>query len=246
MAGTNSRIHGYNDVYRNVKGLNFYSFDLEKNGPSKFINKKVNIVKSQDSIYDHQGHIVPQGMLNRILDPLMNEMAKCKDDQAVKDFIEKKKATCPWLKLVYDYGISIKAPMFDFTQSDSEDKVGNFFAIVTWNPVNICRAPEDTKRNQLPDADKRTNYPGENIDEQVADYLGNPAHKSAQGVNAAWLTSLQTLINETKKNNKNINDFISAYINECCKTLSGQQKSGIGYYSFPWKKDTKGVLFPDN
>jgi hypothetical protein len=237
MAGTNSRIHGYNVVYRNEKGLNFYSFNVEKNGPSKFINQKVNIVKSQDNIYDHQGHIVPQGMLNLILDPLMNEMAKCKDDQAIKDFIEKKKDTYPWLKLIYDYGFYIKAPMFDFTQSDSEDKVGNFFAIVTWNPVNICRAPEDSSRK---------NYPADKIDEQVADYLGNPAHKSAQGVNATWLTSLQALITETNKNNKNINDFINAYVNECCKTLPGQQKSGIGYYSFPWKKDSKGVLFPDN
>lgn len=233
MAGTNSRIHGYNVVYQNEKGLNFHSFDLEKNGPSKFINNKVNIVGSGDYLYDHQGHIIPQGMLNRILDPLMTGMANCKDEKAVEVFIEKNKGTYPWLQLVYEYGRDIKAPMFFFTQSDSEDKVGNFFAIVTWNPINICRAPEDAKRNK---------YPGENIDEQVAAYLGNSAHQSAQGVNKAWLKSLQTLINGTKNNDKNIND----YINECCKALAAQKKSGIGYYSFPWKKDPKGVLSPDN
>lgn len=224
MAGKNDRIHGYNPIYRSEQPVKFHSFDMEKNGPSKFINRLVTIEDSSNKILDHQGHIVPQNMLDSVLNPLMKEMAKCNDIAQVENFIN----GSPWMKLVYDYGKKINAPIFDFDQKEPEDKVGNFFAIVTWNPVNLCRAPKD---------DERGKRPGQNVDIEVRDYLDN--HSKDQGVNTDWLSSLKTLNqNETDKNK------IEKYITQCCNTLSGQLKEGIGYYSFPWKYNAKKELIP--
>ncbi|PWN61244.1 hypothetical protein [Chryseobacterium viscerum] len=232
MKKSNERIHGYNAIYYNNAAPRFHSFDLVNKRPTNFINRQVSITSGENGILDHQGHIVPQNMLDLIVDPLIKEMGKCTDEDAVKNFINAQKNTYPWLQLVYDYGkqISDRTPMFDFDENDPEEKLRGFFSIVIWNPVNICRAPEDSRRN---------NYPVDKIDDQVATYLSK--HTAEQGVHAAWLLSLQTLI-ANKDNKKTLND----YINECCKTLSEQEKSGFGYYSFPWKKDSKGVLFPDN
>jgi hypothetical protein len=231
MAGKNNRIHGYNIIYRENQQTKFQSFSMEKNGPSSFINRVIAINNSNDKILDHQGHIVPQNMLDLILNPLMKDMAECKDETDVKNFIKRS----PWLELVYSYGKNIKAPMFDFSQKEPEDKVGNFFAIVTWNPVNICRAPEDAKRK-----DKNGKLvPGNKVDVQVRDYLAN--HRDEQGVNTDWLTSLQTLKEDETDKKK-----LENYIIQCCNILAGQEKKGIGYYSFPWEysEDKNNPLIP--
>ena len=224
MAGDNDRIHGYNPIYRVQKPVNFHSFDLDsKTKPTNFIYQKVSIDGPGVAVDDHQGHIVPQKTLNIVLNPLMESMAKsCKNLPDVKNFIKNS-----WMQSVYDYGEKIGAPMFDFEDSDPETKVGGFFSIVTWNPVNICRAPEDKKRNGVP---------GNTIDTQVEQYLA--AHKDQQGVNTAWLSSLQTLMKDDKNKDK-----ITDYIVKCSDTLSGQLTKGIGYYAFPWKY-TNNILNP--
>lgn len=224
MAGDDSRIHGYNAVYRTQQPVKFHSFELDnKNKPKNFIYQKITIDGLGAVVDDHQGHIVPQNTLNLVLNPLMKDMAKnCNTISQVENFIKNS-----WMQSVYDYGKKIGAPMFIFDDHDPETKVGGFFSIVTWNPVNICRAPEDKNRGGIP---------GETIDTQVEQYLAN--HQADQGVNAAWLSSLQSLM----KDSKNV-DKIKDYITKCSDTLSGQVNKGIGYYSFPWKYAGK-VLSP--
>lgn len=227
MAGNNDRIHGYNAVYRNNAGpVNFHSFDLNHGRPTNFIYRQVNIVGGGAPALDHQGHIVPQNILNVILNPLMVAMAAQSNNLGQALAFMNGPQGAPWMQLVYNYGLAIGAPMFDFDEADPEDKLGGFFSIVTWNPVNICRAPEDNRRNGVP---------GNNIDVEVVNYLNN--NQAAQGVNAPWLASLQALV--LNANNANI----TAYITACSNTLAGQQVAGIGYYAFPWQ-DNHGVLQP--
>lgn len=218
MAGEDDRIQGYNPIYRSENiSINFYSFDLNNNRPTKFINRIVNVIDNPNApILDHQGHIVPQNILNIILDPLMDDMAKeCNNLEEAKVYINNHNQ---WMTDVYDYGFAIGAPMFDFSEEDPENKVGGFFSIVTWNPINICRAPSDKERDGVP---------GNNIDTQVTTYLKN--NKEAQGVDQEWLDSLEQLIEEPDNR-----DYIENYITKCSATLADQINAGIGYYAFPW------------
>ncbi|MGI9580226.1 hypothetical protein ACR1PO_03330 [Chryseobacterium sp. RRHN12] len=228
MTGNNDRIHGFNIQYRSSTGpAHLHSFDWVGNCPTAFIKRKVPITGSQMPALDHQGHIVPQIMLDLILKPLLAEMAQdCYNPDDVNTFINKQ-VTFPWLKQVFHYGKAIGAPMFDFEEEDPGDRLGNFFSIVTWNPVNICRTPAD---------EPRSGYPHEAIDRQVINYLGH--HQAAQGVNPEWLLRLQNLTGNLSLANLN------AYIAACCLTLQGQLELGTGYYSFPWQ-DHNGILVPE-
>lgn len=227
MAGNDDRIHGCNTIYRNEHGAaNFYSFDLSQQGrPTNFRFQPVNIVGGGDVVLDHQGHIVPQNMLNIILDPLMENMAElCNNLDEAMDYIENH---AQWMTDVYTYGVAIGAPMFDFDEADPENKVGGFFSIVTWNPVNICRAPADNTRN---------GEPSNTIDAQVAAYLD--ANQVAHVVNAQCMASLNALMLHPDDGN-----YIEDYITQCSATLAGQQLAGIGYYAFPWVNNAN-VLSP--
>lgn len=218
MAGNNDRIHGFNAVYRDAS-TGFECFESMYGRPQRFNNRPINTIGARSGVLDHQGHIVPQNILNVVLDPLMTDMAAtCNNPADVADFI-KRRNDMPWLQSVFNYGTSIKAPMFSFESTEPEDKVGNFFSIVTWNPVNICRAPDDTHRGGLP---------GDSIDAQVVGYLNQ--NGAAQNINQEWFASLQAL-QANPTDITNINNYITA----CSNTLAGQQQNGIGYYSFPWQ-----------
>jgi len=218
MAGENDRIYSWSAVYRNPAGPeNFYSFE-RRNQP--FINRPVDIVNrdGREAAFDHQGHIVPQNILNRILDDQMVYMAaNCPDVASTVAYVTNP-ARPQWMRDAYDFGLTLGIEMFNFDNDNMENKFGTFFSIITWNPVNLCRAPSD---------DRRGGYPAEAIDEQVADYLR--AHQPEQGVNANWMTALDAVIANTN------DDTITDYLNACSATLNAQLVAGIGYYQFPWE-----------
>lgn len=216
MAGENDRIYSWNPIYRtDAEAENFFSF-LNRNG--QFINRQIQIIGGGDPALDHQGHIVPQNILNRILDVEMVNMASiCQDEEAAVAYVTDA-ARPQWMQDAYAYGNMLGIRMFDFDTNDNEDKFGTFFSIITWNPVNLCRAPSD---------DRRGGYPGNAIDTQVADYLRG--HQVEQHVNANWMIALDDIIANTN------NDTITAYLNACSATLDGQLTNGIGYYQFPWE-----------
>lgn len=213
MAGNNDRIYSYNPVYRNADGpARFYSFE-RRNG--QFINRQVQIVNPGDPALDHQGHIVPQNILNEVLDATMDYMyTHCPTPESAVQYVT---THAPWTLDTYNYGLHLNINMFDYDANDPEDRFGTFFSIVTWNPVNLCRAPGD---------DRRGGYPGNHIDEQVADYLRT--HQMEQGIDPDWMAALDQVIADASVEN------ITNYLNACCATLDYQLTDGIGYYQFPW------------
>lgn len=213
MAGNNDRIYSYNPVYCNSIGPErFYSFE-RRNG--QFINRPVEIINPGDPALDHQGHIVPQNILNEVLDATMDYMyTHCPTVESAVDYVTH---NAPWMLDTYNYGLRLNINMFDYDEDDPEDRFGTFFSIVTWNPVNLCRAPSD---------DRRGGYPVNNIDLQVANYLR--AHQMEQGVDPDWMAALDDVIANASVEN------ITNYLNACCATLDYQLTNGIGYYQFPW------------
>jgi hypothetical protein len=237
MPGSNDRIHGYSPIYRNP-GHNpnpqrLHSFDLQINGnPGAFINRLVNTPPGFPATLDHQGHIVPQNILNQELTLALNAMAIfCVNEHAnsagVQAFINTNGIGFPWLRDVFSYGQQIGAPMFDFEVDDIEDRFDGFFSIVTWNPINLCRAPSDDRRN---------GRPGNTIDIEVSNFID--ANQQAQGVDAAWVLTLNQLIANT--NFQNIKNYITA----CSQTLDWQLHNGVGYYTFDWALAPDGRLIP--
>ena len=223
MAGDNDRIHGYNQAFYGLNtdfALNNHSFGMENNRPTAFNNMQV--LGAQ--VLDHQGHIIPQNMLNRVLDPVANAMAACETLEEVVAFINDQQIEFPWLNTVLAYGNARGIPMFDF-EEEGQEKMDGFFSIITWNPINISRAPSDNDRG---------GYPGNEIDLQVRDRLAELPQ-----VNADWLGHLDQVIQNPDQQNLN------NYITSCSNSLNLAPDIVERYYRFEWVEQD-GVLVPAN
>lgn len=228
MAGVYDKIHGYNIIYRKeAKTLNHYSFDLTpQNSPTEFIRRSVKVINAQD-VYDFQSHIVSQKLLNTVLDKVMNNMAaQCKNLVEVIKFIQTNQAMYPWLRNAWQYTTKVKIPynrLFNFDKTTPEEKVGGFFSIIMWNPINICRAPHDEERG-------RTLAP--DIDKQIIEYLTlNPI-----GVSQLWLIAVNGLNNGTID--------VNQYITICSNILMMPTIQEKGYYTFSWERNQDNNLVP--
>lgn len=232
MAGKEDRVHGYNPKYRNVENSaenpQFAAFSLERAKPLKFeyhlaVQRERDPTRPLAYANDHQGHIVPQGLMNRVLDRLMLEMSKaCNTRDEVAAYITNHAA---WMKPALDYGeffnvlpgfFRFDAVHIDGNDERAEMRLGWLFSIITWNPVNICRAPQDQDRG---------NYPGERLDLEVRKYLG----KYPEKCDGAWLAALLRLPAEPA------NSDILDYLKVTTHTLTAQQSNANGYYAFPWE-----------
>jgi len=232
MAGNNNRVHGYNPLYQNPGPIpNFASFDMGAN-PGPFINRPVAQVPAP-TVFDHQGHIVSQQTMNLVLNDMMIEMSDVCDSAAdVNVYIAHPPHNAGWMADAVNYGNAFNIPMFDFTLpntlANAEDRVGNLFSIVTWNPVNICRAPSDDYRNGVP---------GNDLDALVLAWLNaNPG-----GVDAAWLAALNVL---NAAGAAPTIPQVRAYLAASTATLPGQQLAATGYYSFLWQANGIQGLVP--
>jgi len=244
MAGNTDNIHGWNPLYRDrdpypLPGNNFDSFLFNHGRPGNFNYRLV----AGTNVLDHQGHIVPQNILNIVLDPLMIAMSEaCNNAVDVVNFINNQIPPRPWLQQVLNYVNALQAPPIAAPETNffnwgtpvilndaanAETRVGGFFSIMTWNPVNICRAPVDAQRG---------NYPGNAVDVQVFTYLN--ANILAD---PACLTAIQNVINYP--NNAVV---IEAFLSACSATLAAQLIAGAGFYAFPWRANplAPGVLIP--
>lgn len=225
MAGTNDRVHGYNSLYRANDDSRFASFVLANGHPKNFIYRKVEGVNK----FDHQGHIIPQNIMNLVLNDMMIEMSDvCDNANDVLVYINHPPHNAAWLAPAYEYGVALGIPMFEWGRGPkesetldidyAEDRVGGLFSIVTWNPVNICRAPADDCRNGVP---------GNTIDTAVLAYLST----NDIGVNPGWLQAAQTLSQAVQLLTLN---SVRAYLAACTSTLTAQLTTATGYYAFPW------------
>lgn len=260
MAGNNDRIHGHNHHYQNlVENVQFNSFVKEGRrispfayasialmkvdaGEASIAMTKVDVGESRYGTLDHQGHIVPQGMMNRILDPIMLEMSEvCDNESHVLRYIQHPPHKAQWLKPALDYGKHFGMPLFDFdirhlagSLPKAEDRLGGLFSIVTWNPINICRAPEDRVRG---------NYPGESLDDKVRQqllaYRNSLCPTWLNALDSTWLTALTKLPGQPSE------DQVRAYLDAATATLAQQRDKPLGYYRFPWVKVAGDILVPE-
>lgn len=236
MAGNNDRIHGNNTLYRVNDAvhdnLQFQSFEVVMKGNRASVEKFVNRVVVQNPaaaqpVLDHQGHIVPQGIMNIVLDPLMIAISgACNSAGEVNAYIQDAAHHAQWLAPVVAYAASVQINPFDFDHApglpanalaDAEARLGDLFSIITWNPVNICRAPED---------ERRANYPGNVLDAVVLARLN--AHPA--GVDPQWLAAVNALAAIAQPTPDNIRTYLAA----STAALPAQQHAPTGYYSFPW------------
>jgi hypothetical protein len=93
-----------------------------------------------------------------------------------------------WLAPAVAYGNALGIRTFNVAilmvlnnATNAEARLGNLFFIVTCNPVNICRAPNDIYRNGVP---------GTNLDYLVLNYL---RATPAAAANPAWMAAATTL-----------------------------------------------------
>jgi hypothetical protein len=240
MAGNQDRIHGYNTLYQVNdavhNNLQFQSFEVVMKGQRQSVDKFVNRVVVQNPVaaqpvLDHQGHVVPQGLMNTVLDPLMIAMsAACHSAADVNVYIANAAHNAVWLAPAVAYAVNRNIDVFDFSEPDAgtlataEARLGDLFSLITWNPVNICRAPDDVHRNGVP---------GNAIDHAVIAWLNQA------GVSAAWLAAVNVLAAIAAPTPADVRTYLTA----STATLEGQQAQPTGYYSFAWNSNA-GVLSP--
>ncbi len=221
-------IHGYNPQYRDTGANGRYdAFEMHAVHPRpvQFHNEVV----PGTGLLDHQGHIIPQNnygprllaiatqidhdLLNghgpytlanvnaRLLHhhPLMNF-------QAVTTYIQNQLITAGG------------APMNVFVDpagNDVDERIGGYFSVINWNPVNICRAPSDNHRN---------NYPANGPDNVVAIKLLTDQLNAGITLDASYAAFLQANIANLLGN---VDDFITA-CNACLANTP------VGFYKFNW------------
>jgi hypothetical protein len=228
MAGDNNLVHSANPAFHHPGALGvpvqLQSFELNAiNHHFEFVNMQLVQVPpaaAPNIWFDHQGHIVPQAMMNQVLNPMMIDMNDvCNNADDVNVYIAHAPHNAAWLAPGVTYGLAHGIPMFDFENdvvpnnlANAEMRLGDLFSIVTWNPINICRAPEDIRRNGVP---------GNTIDTPVRNWLNaNPA-----GVNPQWLAALNALAGAAAPTL----DQIRTYLSICTSHLLP-----TGYYWFNW------------
>jgi hypothetical protein len=221
-------IHGYNPAYRdtNANGrFDAFVMHAVHPRPVQFHNELV----LGTQFLDHQGHIVPQNnyvprlqvIANQIDHDLLNghgpyTLANANarlihhhpnmNFQTVTTYIQNQLMAA---------GGAAATIFVDPNGADVDERLGGYFSVINWNPVNICRAPGDNHRS---------NYPANGADNVVA--LKLLIDQANAGITldpnyAAFLAAnIANLLG-------NVDDFITA----CNASLAN---APIGFYKFNW------------
>lgn len=260
--GNTGNIHGWNpnfrDIQTNTNQPQFHAFDWNQlaNHPDKFHNLTVNgNYTTPPILLDHQGHIVPQNMLDLVLSPIANAVyALHPQPQDLTQLNAHLTGQYPNLNFGYvtqyiqnkliTAGVSNPTSFVqpgqvaNPTPNDVEAYCGGYFSVIMWNPVNIARAPSDDYRGQ---------YPKQQVDEQVLQYL--ISHSTQQGIQLS--SQMNSAFTRMPSNPPiNLND-IESFIASTNESLSHQSNNTLqGYYKFNWKDQpnlpvTATVLIPD-
>ncbi|NEQ35104.1 MAG: hypothetical protein F6K40_01770 [Okeania sp. SIO3I5] len=200
------------------------------------------------TLTDHQGHIVPQSALKEVLNDIANEILNDKlknldynnlnnlenydhnkQQKVYQAFNEFKKLFKDQVPMTYNIDnyiinklcgsrIEKLIQQKDGAKITLEDAINDYLSIIVWNPVNICRAPEDKHRN---------GYPGEKIDNEVRERVIQIYPKNAR-IRGAFEKVKSTLDKEKQEKTRQIKEFIGS-----CNEALGQQSHG--YYKFDWQ-----------
>jgi hypothetical protein len=225
----NSTLHGYNPVYRysdTVPETRFTAFSLSPHRPmpERFHFQPV----AGTNYLDHQGHIISQTIYQGRLEQIAGQV----DQQlfgtphytlaGVNTFLVQNfpglnfQAVTDYIALVLQgHGGAQEHIFVDHEGTDLEDRVGGYFSVINWNPVNICRAPTDEYRN---------GYPANAPDQQVVNkLLATP--------NAPGITLHPTFMAFLQANLQNLGGNVDAFLTAANACLGNNP---VGFYAFDW------------
>lgn len=242
--GEYEQVHGWNKNFRdtddNLLEPRFHSFEWHATGnrPDIFHNIAVGGNYTPPIALDHQGHVVPQNLLGKVLDPIATnayaQRPRPADIATLNTFLTTNYsrlgfgAVTNYINSVLIPGGAKEVLFVDSEATDDEAWLGGYFSVIMWNPVNICRAPIDARRGQTP---------GETVDQEVIKYL----------LTMSVLPSgeLKTAFESMQSGSPSVPD-IERFIAACNQSLDTLQAFPNGYYQFPWSDhpDKKGVLIP--
>ena len=221
-------IHGYNPQYRDTgAGGRFDAFEMHavQPRPTRFHFEQV----PGTALLDHQGHIVPQNNYGPRLLAIATQI-----DNDLRGAHGPYNLTNANVRLVHHFptlnfqtvttyiqnrlmaaGGANEEIFVDPHGDDVEDRLGGYFSVINWNPVNICRAPSDNHRS---------NYPGNGPDNVVALKLLTDQLNAGITLDANYQAFLRANIVNLLGN---IDDFIAA----CNASVAN---SPVGFYKFNW------------
>jgi len=221
-------IHGYNPQYRDTGGNGRYDaftmHDIHPR-PVQFHNELV----PGTQFLDHQGHIVPQNnyspRLMAIATQIDHDMLNGHGPYNLANATTRLAHHYPTMnfQVVTTYiqgrlmaaGGAAETIFVDPGGGDVEERLGGYFSVVNWNPVNICRAPSDNHRH---------NYPGNAPDNVVALKLLTDQVNVGITLDPNFAVFLQANIVDLLGN---VDDFITA----CNASLAN---TPVGFYKFNW------------
>jgi hypothetical protein len=243
--GNYDNVHGWNPDFRDVQanGLapRFHSFAWNNNGnrPDGFQSLVVAGPYTGNRALDHQGHIVPQNILNTVLSPIADLAYAARPNNlvALDNFLTQNYPQMnfgditTYINNVLVANGAHPAIFVDTTGTDAEDYLGGYFSVIMWNPVNICRAPTD---------DRRGGAPGNTVDLQVINYMLNNVAAAGIQLLPGMITAFQRMPATP------VPADTEAFIAACNQSLVNQQANATGYYQFPWQDEPSvaNVLIP--
>lgn len=243
--GTNDTIHGYNPSYQRADAYadpaQYLCFQFPVHGrPGNFINNPVYgsytpTATFPNPVYDHQGHIVPQNLLSAVLKPIAEAVSNALDGSCdskmltldnVATYLETNYADMAFDSVnryirdtLIAHGGARESVFVTTDNGDTvEERVGGYFSVLIWNPVNLCRAPSD---------DKRAAYPGNAVDDEVRNYL--LVNNATTGLTA----DMSTAFNDVGNNPST--PAVQAFITACNTALMTDVDTPKGYYAFAWQ-----------
>ncbi|MUO77973.1 hypothetical protein GOZ78_03810 [Agrobacterium vitis] len=227
MTFDSNAIHGYNPAYRNLgAGTRFSSFNMSPNGqrPVQFSSQPI----AGTGYLDHQGHIIPQNNYQARLIVIAQAADHAMQGQPAYDLatldaqlailfpgMNFNTVTTYIQQRLIVAGGAAPAIFVDPTENDPLERLNGYFSVINWNPVNICRAPDDNHRN---------NYPGNGPDNVVAAKLLTDPNNAGITLDANYQGFLQANIGNLLGN---VDNFITA----CNASLAN---APIGFYKFGW------------
>lgn len=253
--GNENAVHGWNsgyqDILANPNAPRFLAFELNHaDRPVKFHNNPITQVPAvPHPLLDHQGHIIPQNLLDLVLAPAMNDAYAQVPPPAnlitLNAYLLANHPNVDWTP-VTTYATWLTTPpnlcplnyLIDPTGGDAEEMFGGYFSLMMWNPVNICRAPSDAHRG---------GKPGNTIDTEVINYIVANSAQAGIMLNANMAAAFNAINAYIIIHGPPLNIMaLEAFISSCNLELLGMMPGTEGFYTFSWQDDpaNPGVLIP--
>lgn len=224
-----STLHGYYRDYRYLEDSpegRFTAFSMSpyRPTPERFHFQTV----AGTNYLDHQGHIISQTIYQGRLEDIAIRVDQHLNGTAqytlagVNAFLVHnypalnfQNVTAYIIQQLQTNGGATESIFVDPSGTDLEDRIGGYFSVINWNPVNICRAPSDNHRNS---------YPANAPDREVVDKLLATPNAPGITLHPTFQAFLQNNLNNL---GGNVDGFLAA-ANTCLGC------DCVGFYQFEW------------